>query len=697
MTRGRRAAALLLLAAALGLATLGQFYFFRRRAYLWDGVVFDALAVLCFLLAWRQLSPRTAVAHPTWSWVMPGRWPVQALLLAAGLLFAFVATLMSRGRTWDQTTTGAVITWLIGIACAVAAALWPTTVRRLPRATAAIPSRSDPGTGERTSIPALGGLLLWLRRISRVTWLEIATVAALTLLAFLLRATALDSVPFTLGGDEAWHGLLARQVLSGEMRNPFVMGYMSMPTFFYWPLSWSLWLVGDGMVGLRLPAALAGTITVPLFYGLVRSLWGRRTALLSALFLVTYDYHIHFSRLGANNIWDPLFAVLIFWAVDRGLGARNKEPGATAPGKDLQTRPLILAGLVLGVAFYFYTGARLLPILAVVYATFVWLQRRRAGGASIGELVRPLALIGVALVVVAGPILSFALAHPNDWNARVNQIGIIQSGWLAREPGLTGKSTAQILAEQVLRSAGAFNVFADRTVWYGSDRPLLGFLAGILALLGMVWAAAHWRERRYFLVLVWFWGVIFTGGVLTEGPPSSQRLVMAIPAVCLFVAAGLEATVGLARRLLGARPVTENLALGLLIAALATSNVHYYFVTFAPSHRYGGQNGETATIIGHYLHGQAPGAQVYFLGAPSIYWGFGTMGFLAPQVEGHDIEQPLTGPPVVPDTGQGRVFSLLPDRARELQWVQAAFPGGQVREFYDDRERLRFIAYEASP
>ncbi len=147
------------------------------------------------------------------------------------------------------------------------------------------------------------------------------------------------------------------------MRNPFVMGYMSMPTFFYWPLSWSLWLVGDGMVGLRLPAALAGTLTVPLFYGLVRSLWGRRTALLSALFLVTYDYHIHYSRLGANNVWDPLFAVLIFWAVDRGLA---KRPGtARAP---LRVRPLILAGLVLGLAFYFYTGARLLPILVVVYA-----------------------------------------------------------------------------------------------------------------------------------------------------------------------------------------------------------------------------------------------------------------------------------------------------------------------------------------
>ncbi len=195
-----------------------------------------------------------------------------------------------------------------------------------------------------------------------------------------------------------------------------------------------------------------------------------------------------------------------------------------------------------------------------------------------GELIRPLAVIGVATVVVAGPMLSFALAHPNDWNARVNQIGIIQSGWFARASELTGKGTAQLLADQFLRSAGAFHVFADRAPWYGADRPLLGFLAGICALLGMAWAAAHWRERRWFLVQIWFWGVILTGGMLTDSPPSSQRLVMAIPAVCLLVAAGLEADGGPGPAAARADPAVEKLALGLLIVALAASNLHYYFV-----------------------------------------------------------------------------------------------------------------------
>jgi hypothetical protein len=279
-------------------------------------------------------------------------------------------------------------------------------------------------------------------------------------------------------------------------------------------------------------------------------------------------------------------------------------------------------------------------------------------------------------------------------------VGIIQSGWLEREPEITGKSTAQILAEQFLRAAGAFHVFPDRTAWYGAERPLLGLLAGAFAVLGMAWAVVHWRDRRYFLVLIWFWGVIIAGGMLTESPPSSQRLVIAIPAVALLVAWGLEQPVRLARRLAGRSRAWENVALGLLISILAVTSVQYYFVEFTPSRRYGSENGETATMIGHYLQSLDAGDQVYLFGAPQIYWKFGTMAFLAPEVSGQDVVEPLTGPPEIMDgadavaSGHKMAFIFLPERAAELLWVQKALPEGQVRGFYDTNGKLRFTAYQ---
>jgi 4-amino-4-deoxy-L-arabinose transferase-like glycosyltransferase len=684
MTKGRRAAALLLLVAALVLATLGQFYFFRRPEYLWDGAVLYGLAILCFVLAWRQATsyrrPRREIHLPS---LGLGTWmqdrPIPAGLLALGLVLSLTATLLSKGRLWNQSTTDVVVLWMLGASAVVLAALWPTSwPAHLPQ-------------DYKSLLQAICQQGLGLRNLDRAAWLEMATVASLTLLALTLRLASLADVPYTVGGDEAWHGLLARQVLQGELRNPFVMGYMSMPTFFYWPLSWSLWLVGDNVMALRLPAALAGTVTVPALYLFTRRLWGRRVALLAALFLAGYDYHLHYSRLGANNVWDALFVLLTFWALDWGLAARKEV---------IQVRAFLLAGVVMGLSVYFYTGARLLPLLVVIYLGFLGVRRhvRRLRGESKDELAglrwRWLVLMVLAFLVVAGPMLSYALSHPNEWNARLNQVGIIQSGWLAHEPGLTGKSTLRILAEQFLRAAGAFHVFPDRTFWYGAERPLLGFLAGIFAMLGMVWAVTHWRERRHFLVLIWFWSVVISGGMLTESPPSSQRLVIAIPAVALLVAFGLEQTVRLAQRFLGVHRRWENVALGLLALALVVSSVRFYFVEYTPARRYGSANGETATMIGHYLQDLDRGVEAYFFGAPRIYWSFGTMSFLAPGVQGRDVVEPLAGPTDFGSDDQSTVFIFLPERAGELTWVEQSLPGGRVREFRDASGELRFTVYE---
>ena len=87
MIRGRRLAAWLLLVAALGLAALGQYYFFSRREYLWDGVVLHGLAVACFLWAWRldrQSVPHAARHRPAHVGTWLRKRPIPAALLGNG-------------------------------------------------------------------------------------------------------------------------------------------------------------------------------------------------------------------------------------------------------------------------------------------------------------------------------------------------------------------------------------------------------------------------------------------------------------------------------------------------------------------------------------------------------------------------------------------------------------------------------------
>ena len=113
-----------------------------------------------------------------------------------------------------------------------------------------------------------------------------------------------------------------------------------------------------------------------------------------------------------------------------------------------------------------------------------------------------------------------------------------------------------------------------------------------------------------------------------------------------------------------------------------------------PTRRYGSLNGETATMIGRYLDGLEGRHRAYFFGAPRIYWGFGTMDFIAPQVPGQDFVEPIDAPPVRVDASRNAVFIFLPERAGELAFVQQGFPGGQLREFRDPSGQVRFIAYE---
>ncbi len=654
MTPQQRLGGALLLAGALGLAGLGQFYFLHHPEYRWDGLIFFALAVLCFWAAARRLAPApeaglTVRTAGLGGWLATRTTRVAAAAVGAGAVAG--ATLLATNRAWNDPGGDLLVLWATGTSLVVGAIAWPRRFQRV---------------GLRTLVLRAEG------------W-EWVAVAALTLLAFGLRAWALDTIPYTLGGDEGAHGALARDLLEGRWGHPFVVGPLSMPTLYYWPLAGFLWALGDGVVGLRMLSALAGALTVPLWYGLARRLWDRHLALASGAFLATYHYHIHYSRLAANNILDPFLAVAVLWALDRGLQTGRAWLFA-------------LAGLGLGLAVYGYTGARLLPPLVAAYVSWVWLTREE----RLPGLARNLALLAFVGTVTAAPILRYALAQPDEWNARINQVGIVQSGWLAREHDLTGKSTATILVEQFFQAAGAFHAFPDRTVWYGLRGPLLGAAAGAFLLLGMAWAVARWRDRGSFLALAWFWVVIISGGMLTESPPSSQRLVLAIPPVALLVALGAERTVTLSGRALGASGRAQRLALALVVLALCGFSLQTYFWRYTPQRLYGGENGRVATRLAYLLREQAPGSQVYFLGPPRIYYEFGAIRFLAPNVPGQNAVEPLQGPPDFVDVSRPAVFIFLPERASERAWVEDAFPGGRAQE-YRTGDRIDFVVYTVDP
>ncbi|MGH2582985.1 MAG: glycosyltransferase family 39 protein [Anaerolineales bacterium] len=520
---------------------------------------------------------------------------------------------------------------------------------------------------------AVAGLpKLRMPRIPRLRGEPIVVLVILmgiTLAGLFLRIWNLETIPFVLSGDEASQGLEAVAVLAGRIRNPFSTGWYSVPTMNFFLFSFPIRLFGQTQFAVRLPAAILGAATIPLVFLLVRSLADKYMALAASLLVGTYHYHIHYSRLGANMIFDPMLAVLALFFLHRGIGRTNKLDW-------------ILAGLVSGLAFYLYAGARFVIILVVsilLYTAFT------EGKSFFRKSLPGIGLMFGAFLVSAAPMLQYALRFPNDFNARINQIGIIQSGWLSREVEITGKAALQILLDQFRRAALAFNYYPDRTAWYGLREPLLDPVFGTLFIFGLAYATLKVllppRQPNLVYFVAWWWGAMLLGGMLTESPPSSQRLVTLAVPVCFFIVLAvwrLTKMVGPAR--------LQQALTAVAVVAFAWISLGTYFVEYSPQRISGGSRAELATAIAPLLREYAPDHRIYFVGAPWMYWGFSTNPYLVPNADAVDITDPLTAPinldVISPE--KGAVFIILPERIEELQFVLATFPDAFVREIHSD-------------
>jgi 4-amino-4-deoxy-L-arabinose transferase-like glycosyltransferase len=602
------------------------------------------------------------------------RYPLRALAAAGGATFSFLAGYIAIRRLPTDDFSALLWLWLIGVVWFLLAFVPPFSVRDV-----------------------WSRLLDWLRD----HWVELAGLAALLLAALAVRAVDLEHIPVNLGGDEGTWGMESLAMFDGRLANPFGVRWFAFPSmsFLAWGLSMSLF--GETVAGLRALSALLGAASVLTTFLLARELWGRRIAWLAAILLAFGHYHVHYSRLAVNNIADALFVTLALWYLVRGL--RSQRPYHFA-----------LAGAVMGLGWYGYFGARLLGVIVALYLAWRVVAERR----FLARYWHLLVILLLAALVVATPLLLHYVRHPYDLDAGSNRVSIFASGWLAREQVITGRSATSLMLQQFCKSITAFHHTLDPTFWYRPSIPLLDVVSGVLFILGMVWAVAHWRpplippkvgappssppklggKEGGGLLLLWFWLALILGWVVTENPPSSQRLVIVAPALALLVALGLNWLVELGQRVRGGdRRFWASVGV-LLLVVVAVLNLHYYFVIYTPTRVYGNPSAEVTTDLARYLVQQDDDYVVYFHAPPWIYWDFGTLRFMARGVDGVDVPPPDEGEAPVPDLTRGARFVFVPTRLEELDIVQARYPGGTTQVFYSTADaRLLFTLYEVPP
>lgn len=505
--------------------------------------------------------------------------------------------------------------------------------------------------------------------------LEAGVMAGILLVSGVLRLWALGDIPSHLNGDEASIGMDVQRILAGEIRDPFGLMWGPLPSLSGFVIAGFYQWFGGDIFALRLPGALAGTLGVVGLYALARGFVRRDVALGAALLLATLPIHIHYSRIAVNVAWDTFFYPstlgALYWAIAR-----------TRPESSAATGLLALTGLLAGFAQYAYSGSRLLPVIVLgVVGIYVLFAPHRLRG-------KWLALAGMAavFVTVASPLYLHALRYPDDFNARLNQTGIFQTGFVEQEKAARNTDTVGVLTEQLRRTVFGFAFINDTTETWGSETPLVPTLFSLALFLGLILSLRRWREPSTALLHGWFWSVIILGGALTTNPPTSNRLISAMPVVALFAAMGWD-WVAQAFTPESGYPVFRRRAHQVMLAIflVGTAAVGIYsYQGYLQNNNYGGLNAKVATFIGRDLAQRPAGTTLVSLTAPRIFSGMSPIVFQAPGFVRKDYNDLVQSIP--PDLPPGDLLIVaLPERLGELGSFQQEFGGAPPTEVRDPK------------
>jgi hypothetical protein len=412
-------------------------------------------------------------------------------------------------------------------------------------------------------------------------------------------------------------------------------------------------------------------------------------ALVAALLLTSWHLHLQYSRLGLNNVWDPLLGLLVF-----GLLAFARSQGTR--------RPWLFAGLALGLSAYLYTASHLLPFALFGVTLYFFLFDRETIRTQGRHMLAGLALA----TVVALPQYLFYTAHPGIFMERANTLGIFQSDWLVRQVQAFDVSAWGVVLRQFWQGALAFTYGLDTSANYNPGITLLRLWPALFFMLGI--AISIWRlhQLRYALLLIWYATTVLFAAILLVDAPASHRVLFAAPAVVLLVAIGLtwafEQAVALVKGTTDDTGGRHLLVLQLVVVLLfAISSFFFYFGAYRASDRFGDRNTEIAYGIGLYLQTLDADSTVYFHGPPVMYVTFPTIPFLAPAfqpgVNLFDVSDPDAPLPGNPSAGSPRVFLFLPERSSELEKTRQRYPGGSLQTFEGRLASPLFLAYEVEP
>ena len=429
-------------------------------------------------------------------------------------------------------------------------------------------------------------------------WLQAVFIL---LVAATFRLWQIGSFPPGLFGDEATDGLDALDVLAGR-------GAVFFPANFgreglhMWIVAGMFRLLGVVPLAIRLPSVFAGILTALGTFWLGRELVSaylrerplpsHRAALigwiplLSALYLATSYWHVHFSRFGIRGVFTPLCGALAFAAFWRAI-----NQGETKAVRSTYAW-FALSGFFLGLATHFYTASRFFPLFIggfLVAQLVIAYAARRSDRALLRRHLWGIVLLFAVAALVFAPLGLYFLQHPGSFAQRASAVAAFgsESPWARM-----GQAALANVMQFFVPGAG------DPEQFYNlPGRAVFDPLTAVLAVVGILLVLWRWRQAAALFLLLWFPALLVPSFLATDRWPTLPRVLGVIPGVYFFPAIGLVGVAALVVKLAQGRrsspanpqgftPLGRGLAallIGVALLVHATGTYRDYFRTWGPA------------------------------------------------------------------------------------------------------------------
>ncbi len=430
--------------------------------------------------------------------------------LIIGFPLPFLALILALAG--QSAVTGRPTAWHGWLLLAAGAAVLALAARRVSRRHA--PPQTTAGSAPLTSDDELSAPDPAPERLVG-GWSGLVALVLVTALAIAFRLPWLDQLPPGLAADEAQLGQDAVRVLSSSWAASSWGGW---PIFHLLTIG-SVAALGQTVLALRLPAALAGIAFAPALFLLGRQLGGTRLGLVAGLFGAVSFWHADLTR-GAWGYagWGLACETLGLALMLRTF--RRPDPVLTA-----------VAGLAFGLALqasWAALAAMLAGALLLLMTPGIGFRTRRFVPGSLAPFL-------VYFAVAAGPVL-LGVCVPDQ------QPAVTGSGASVAAPGLH----VQALATAAVHVALLFNVRGDDSPLHSlRTEPVLDLVSGALLVLGLGVALARWRPAQLGAIVVWFAAALLHAAVTGRHPmPDALTAIHAITPALLLAAVAVTAIAG---------------------------------------------------------------------------------------------------------------------------------------------------------